>query len=192
MRDANDFFGGRVFASTRGRSDLFGAGDGRALPDVQHRPATRWAVRMRGWWSFMLPIICAWADTSRCWAGSGFRFAAAGCNESATYPHLGRRWRFRGCIWVLRGFYGHSFQPAPIQTVSSSVLNYAGSLGGGRTLLRRCLRNATRSTSSGLQIPYRGWMLDVDTFKSRVNNFLDHCESWRVEYVLSRSRWMGR
>ena len=26
----------------------------------------------------------------------------------------------------------------------------------------------------GIEIPYRGWMLDVDTFKSRVNNFLDH------------------
>ncbi len=26
----------------------------------------------------------------------------------------------------------------------------------------------------GIEIPYRGWMLDVDTFKNRVNNFLDH------------------
>ena len=26
----------------------------------------------------------------------------------------------------------------------------------------------------GIQIPYSGWMLDVDTFKNRVNNFLDH------------------
>ena len=26
----------------------------------------------------------------------------------------------------------------------------------------------------GIEIPYRGWMLDVDTFKNRANNFLDH------------------
>jgi hypothetical protein len=26
----------------------------------------------------------------------------------------------------------------------------------------------------GVQIPLRGWILDADTFKTRVNNFLDH------------------
>ncbi len=26
----------------------------------------------------------------------------------------------------------------------------------------------------GVQIPFRGWLLDADTFKTRVNNFLDH------------------
>ena len=26
----------------------------------------------------------------------------------------------------------------------------------------------------GIQIPYKGWLLDVDNFKNRVNNFLDH------------------
>ena len=25
-----------------------------------------------------------------------------------------------------------------------------------------------------MQIPYRGWLLDADTFKTRINNFLDH------------------
>jgi hypothetical protein len=26
----------------------------------------------------------------------------------------------------------------------------------------------------GVQIPFRGWLLDADTCKTRVNNFLDH------------------
>ena len=26
----------------------------------------------------------------------------------------------------------------------------------------------------GLQIPFHGWLLDADTFKTRANNFLDH------------------
>jgi hypothetical protein len=26
----------------------------------------------------------------------------------------------------------------------------------------------------GVQIPFRGWLLDADTFKTRINNFLDH------------------
>ena len=76
--------------------------------------------------------------------------------------------------WVLRGFYGHFFQPAPILTVSSSVLNYASSLGGGENTFTPLPSERDEEHQFGIEIPYRGWMLDVDTFKNRVNNFLDH------------------
>jgi hypothetical protein len=76
--------------------------------------------------------------------------------------------------WVLRGFYGHFFQPAPVLTVSSSVLNYAGSLGGGENTFTPLPSERDEEHQFGIEIPYRGWMLDVDTFKNRVNNFLDH------------------
>jgi hypothetical protein len=75
---------------------------------------------------------------------------------------------------VLRGFYGHFFQPAPILTVSSSVLNYAGSLGGGEDTFTPIPSERDEEHQFGIEIPYRGWMLDVGTFKNRVNNFLDH------------------
>ena len=76
--------------------------------------------------------------------------------------------------WVLRGFYGHFFQPAPILTVSGSVLNYAASLGGGQNYFSPIPSERDEEHQFGIEIPYRGWMLDVDTFKNRVNNFLDH------------------
>ena len=76
--------------------------------------------------------------------------------------------------WVLRGFYGHFFQPAPIQTVSSSVLNYASHLPGGENTFTPLPSERDEEHQFGIEIPYKGWALDVDTFKNRVNNFLDH------------------
>jgi hypothetical protein len=106
--------------------------------------------------------------------GERFSIYRADLDESATYPRIGATVRIPKLNWVLRGFYGHFFQPAPILTVSSSVLNYAGSLGGGENTFTPIPSERDEEHQFGIEIPYRGWMLDVDTFKNRVNNFLDH------------------
>ena len=106
--------------------------------------------------------------------GERFSISRSGFDESAIYPHLGVTVEIPRLRWVLRGYYGHNFQPAPIQTVSSSVLNYAGSLGGGEDTFTPLHSERDEEHQFGVQIPYRGWVLDVDTYKSRVNNFLDH------------------
>ena len=106
--------------------------------------------------------------------GERFSIFRGGLNESAIYPHIGATVEIPRLRWVLRGFYGHYFQPAPVQTVSSSVLNYASSLGGGEDTFTPLPSERDEEHQFGVQIPYRGWMLDVDTFKTRVNNFLDH------------------
>jgi hypothetical protein len=106
--------------------------------------------------------------------GERFSIYRAGLDETAIYPRIGATVRIPRLNWVLRGFYGHYFQPAPILTVSSSVLNYAGSLGGGENAFTPVPSERDEEHQFGVEIPYRGWMLDVDTFKNRVNNFLDH------------------
>jgi len=106
--------------------------------------------------------------------GERFSIYRAELNESATYPRIGATVRIPKLNWVLRGFYGHFFQPAPIVTVSSSVLNYASSSGGGENTFTPLPSERDEEHQFGVEIPYRGWMLDVDTFKSRANNFLDH------------------
>jgi TonB dependent receptor/Carboxypeptidase regulatory-like domain/TonB-dependent Receptor Plug Domain len=106
--------------------------------------------------------------------GERFTIDRAELNESANYPRIGATVRIPKLNWVLRGFYGHFFQPAPILTVSSSALNYAGSLGGGENTFTPLPSERDEEHQFGIEIPYRGWMLDVDTFKNRVNNFLDH------------------
>jgi len=106
--------------------------------------------------------------------GERFSLYRAGLSESAIYPRLGATVRIPRLNWVLRGFYGHFFQPAPIQTISSSVLNYANSMPGGENTFTPLPSERDEEHQFGVAIPYRGWILDVDTFKTRVNNFLDH------------------
>lgn len=106
--------------------------------------------------------------------GERFSIYRAELNEAAVYPRIGATVRIPHLNWMLRSFYGHFFQPAPIQTVSSSVLNYANNLPGGENTFTPLPSERDEEHQFGITIPYRGWILDIDTFKSRANNFLDH------------------
>ena len=77
-------------------------------------------------------------------------------DESATYPRIGATVRIPRLKWVLRGFYGHFFQPAPILTISSSVLNYASSLQSGENAFTPSSER-DEEHRFGIEIPYRGW-----------------------------------
>ncbi len=106
--------------------------------------------------------------------GERFSVYRGGFDESAIYPRIGATVEIPKLHWILRGFYGHFFQPAPLQTVSSSVLNYASSLPTGENTFTPLPSERDEEHQFGIQIPYKGWLLDVDTVKNRVNNFLDH------------------
>ncbi len=98
----------------------------------------------------------------------------AGLNESAIYPRIGATFEVPHLHWVFRGFYGHFFQPAPLETVSTSVLNYASSLPSGENTFTPIPSERDEEHQFGVQMPYKGWNLDVATVKNRVKNFLDH------------------
>jgi hypothetical protein len=106
--------------------------------------------------------------------GQRFSIYHAGIDETAIYPRIGATVMIPRLHWILRGFYGHFFQPAPIETVSSSVLNYASNLPGGENTFTPLPSERDEEHQFGIEIPWRGWTLDVDNFKNRVNNFLDH------------------
>jgi Carboxypeptidase regulatory-like domain/TonB dependent receptor/TonB-dependent Receptor Plug Domain len=106
--------------------------------------------------------------------GERFSIFDGGYDESATYPRIGATVEIPRLHWVLRGFYGHFFQPAPLLTISSSFLNYASNLPTGENTFTPLLSERDEEHQFGIQIPLEGWFLDVDTFKNRVNNFLDH------------------
>jgi Carboxypeptidase regulatory-like domain/TonB dependent receptor/TonB-dependent Receptor Plug Domain len=96
-----------------------------------------------------------------------------GFTETAAYPRIGASVELPRLHWVLRGFYGHFFQPAPIQTVSSSFLNYVNNQPGQNAFIP-LPSERDEEHQFGAQIPFRGWMFDVTNFQTRVNNFLDH------------------
>lgn len=97
----------------------------------------------------------------------------AGLNESAAYPRIGATIEIPHLHWVFRGFYGHFFQPAPVETISSGFLNYVTNQQGENTFVP-LPSERDEEHQFGVTMPYKGWVLDVDTFKTRINNFLDH------------------
>ena len=106
--------------------------------------------------------------------GMRFSIYRGGLAESAAYPRIGATLEIPRLHWVLRGFYGHFFQPAPLETVSSAVLNYAGSLPTGENTFTPLPSERDEEHQFGIQIPLKGWLLDIANVKNRVNNFLDH------------------
>ena len=168
----NSFSSG-MYSFYQKENDLFGvAADGKCL--TTNSPCNTPANENAGLVEFSLGDHLRLGKYVTLLGGERFSIYRAKLDESATYPRIGATVRIPKLNWVLRGFYGHFFQPAPILTVSSSVLNYAGSLGGGENTFTPIPSERDEEHQFGIEIPYRGWMLDVDTFKNRVNNFLDH------------------
>ncbi|HEY4381242.1 MAG TPA: TonB-dependent receptor [Acidobacteriaceae bacterium] len=91
--------------------------------------------------------------------------------EDATAPRFGAALRVPKLGWVFRGFYGHFYQPPPLITASGPVLAFANS---NNTTLAPLHGERDEEHQFGVQIPFHGWLLDADTFKNRVRNFLDH------------------
>jgi hypothetical protein len=105
----------------------------------------------------------------------GMRFSNfySGYNESAAYPRIGATVEVPRLHWVLRGFYGRFFQPAPVQTVSSEFLNYVSSQQGENAFIP-LHSERDEEHQFGIAIPFKGWMLDVSNVRNRISNFLDH------------------
>jgi hypothetical protein len=106
--------------------------------------------------------------------GERFSIYRAGLNETAIYPRIGATVMIPRLHWVFRGFYGHFFQPAPVQTVSQSALNYVNGQPSGENTFTPLPSERDEEHQFGVQIPWKGWTFDIDNFKNRVNNFLDH------------------
>ena len=167
----NNFSGG-MYTFYQAESDLFGVIDNTTSPSTVYGPdpGTAGAALVEGYLSDHLRL----GQYFTLLGGMRFSSYHAGLNESATYPRIGATVEIPRLHWVLRGFYGHFFQPAPLETVSSSVLNYASQQPTGENTFTPLPSERDEEHQFGIQIPFRGWFLDVDTVKNRVNNFLDH------------------
>lgn len=91
--------------------------------------------------------------------------------ESETDPRFGIAVRIPRLNWVFRGFYGRFYQPPPLLTANGPVVQFAQA---NNTAFVPLHGERDEEHQFGVQIPYKGWLLDADTFKTRVNNFLDH------------------
>ncbi len=92
-------------------------------------------------------------------------------SENAIYPRIGIAIQIPKLNWVFRGFYGHFYQPPPLTTITGPLLAYANST---NTSFAPLSGERNEEHQFGVQIPFRGWLLDADTFQTEASNFLDH------------------
>lgn len=92
-------------------------------------------------------------------------------SENETDPRFGLAVRVPKLNWVFRGFYGRFYQPPPLLTAKGPVVQFAQA---NNTDFQPLHGERDEEHQFGVQIPLRGWLLDADTFKTRINNLLDH------------------
>jgi outer membrane receptor for ferrienterochelin and colicin len=91
--------------------------------------------------------------------------------ENATSPRFGAAVRVPKINWVFRGFYGHFYQAPPLLTASGPLLQFVNSQNLGFIPLHG---ERDEESQFGVAIPYKGWILDADTFRTRAKNYFDH------------------
>jgi TonB dependent receptor/Carboxypeptidase regulatory-like domain/TonB-dependent Receptor Plug Domain len=104
-------------------------------------------------------------------AGLRQSYFAGDITEDAVYPRLGAAVLIPKLNWVVRGFYGHFYQPPPLTSLSGPVLQFAN---GNNTNFLPLHGERDEEHQFGVQIPFHGWLLDADTFETKAKNFLDH------------------
>ncbi len=92
-------------------------------------------------------------------------------SEDETDPRFGAAVQLPKLKWVFRGFYGRFYQPPPLLTARGPIVQFAQA---NDTDFLPLHGERDEEHQFGVQIPYKGWLLDADTFKTRINNFLDH------------------
>ncbi len=108
----------------------------------------------------------------------------ANFTEIENNPRVGVAVQVPKIDWVFRAFYGRYYQPPPLLTVTCSptlnsspgntacsLVDYANS---NNTTFLPLHGERDEEHQFGVQIPFRGWLLDADNFETRANNFLDH------------------
>ncbi len=94
-------------------------------------------------------------------------------SESAISPRFGATVTIPKLRWTFRAFYGHYYQAPPIETVSGQLASLCDQQAYA-CAFETLHGERDEEHQFGVTIPSRGWILDADTFKTDVANFLDH------------------
>jgi outer membrane cobalamin receptor len=96
---------------------------------------------------------------------------SGGVSENAISPRFGASAVVPRLHWVFRAFYGHYYQAPPLITASGPLLGFAQASSLGFIPLHG---ERDEEHQFGVTIPYRGWTIDADNFRTNVVNFFDH------------------
>jgi outer membrane cobalamin receptor len=98
-------------------------------------------------------------------------FSGSGISEDAISPRIGATITVPKLHWTFRAFYGHYYQAPPLLTASGTLADLCTASGCKFIPLHG---ERDEEHQFGVTIPFRGWTLDADTFRTRAHNFFDH------------------
>jgi hypothetical protein len=103
-------------------------------------------------------------------------FSSATVTENPASPRAGVALRIPHINWVFRGFYGQFYQPPPLVTVGGPLLGIVNTPNNSATPQQFIPLPGERDAECqfGVTVPYKGWAMDIDNFRTRSHNFLDH------------------
>jgi len=97
----------------------------------------------------------------------------ASIGENATDPRAGLALKVPRLNWVFRGFYGDFYQAPPLLTAAG--LPFLQELAITQSFSFAPLKGERdKEFQYGVMIPYRGWTLDLDSYRTSATNWLDH------------------
>jgi outer membrane cobalamin receptor len=91
--------------------------------------------------------------------------------ENSLSPRFGVALNVPRLNWTFRASYGHYYQAPPLVTASGPLLQFAE-----QSNLAFVALHGERDEEEqwGVNIPWRGWVLDADAFRTNAANFFDH------------------
>jgi len=91
--------------------------------------------------------------------------------ENSLSPRFGVALAVPRLNWTFRAFYGHYYQAPPLLTASGPLEQFCTANNCGFIPLHG---ERDEEHQFGVTIPFRGWTLDADNFRTNVVNFFDH------------------
>jgi outer membrane cobalamin receptor len=91
--------------------------------------------------------------------------------ESSISPRFGIALNVPHLNWTFRASYGHYYQAPPLLTASGPLLEFVNSSNLSFVALHG---ERDEEEQFGVNIPWRGWVLDADMFRTNASNFFDH------------------
>ncbi len=91
--------------------------------------------------------------------------------ESAISPRFGIALNVPRLKWTFRAFYGHYYQAPPLVTASGPLIQLCQNNSCGFIPLHG---ERDEEHQFGVTIPFRGWVIDADNFRTNARNFFDH------------------
>ena len=104
-------------------------------------------------------------------AGLRPTYFSGGVGENSISPRFGVALNVPRLNWTFRASYGHYYQAPPLITASGPLLQFANNNNLGFIPLHG---ERDEEEEFGVNIPWRGWVLDADMFRTNASNFFDH------------------